>query len=105
MKIIEILKKFSFIDSSFIYDFYSFYDEGKSEYDYTINLELIAKWLDIKKGHLKDLLKSNFQLFYIYSKYKNVFCIKDITELQVPKSIARYSPLLFERDINMFLIV
>ena len=27
------------------------------------------------------------------------FCIKDITELQVPKSIARYSPLLFERDI------
>jgi hypothetical protein len=52
MKITEFLKKFSFIDSSFINDFYTFYDEGKSEYDYTINLELIAKWLDVKKGSL-----------------------------------------------------
>lgn len=36
MKITEFLKKFSFIDSSFINDFYSFYDEGKSEYNYTM---------------------------------------------------------------------
>jgi len=52
MKITEFLKKYSSIDNSFINDFYTFYDEGKNEYDYTINLELIAKWLDIRKDNL-----------------------------------------------------
>ena len=37
-----------------------FYDEGKNEYDYAINLDNIAKWLELRKGHLKDLLVSNF---------------------------------------------
>ena len=44
----------------FIDDFYSFYNEGKSEYDYTIDIEHIAFWLDVKKEHLKRLLESNF---------------------------------------------
>jgi phage anti-repressor protein len=70
MKITEFLEKFSFIDSSFIYDFYSFYDDGKSEYDYTINLELITKWLNVKKGHLKDLLKSNFTINEDFIEFK-----------------------------------
>ena len=37
MKITDFLKKYSLIDSKFIIDFYSFYDEGKNEYDFTIN--------------------------------------------------------------------
>jgi phage anti-repressor protein/predicted GIY-YIG superfamily endonuclease len=73
MKITEFLKKFSFIDETFINEFYTFYDEGKSEYDYTINLELIAKWLDVKKGHLKDLLKSNFILNEDYIEFKSQY--------------------------------
>ena len=70
MKTTEFLKKFSFIDTSFINDFYTFYDEGKDEYDYTINLELIAKWLDVKKGHLKDLLQSNFTVNQDFIEFK-----------------------------------
>ena len=42
MKITEFLKKYSLIDNKFIDDFYSFYDEDKNEYDFTIKLDLIA---------------------------------------------------------------
>ena len=60
MKITEFLKKYSLIDNKFIDDFYTFYDEGKNEYDFTIKLELVSKWLNVRKDHLKTLLKSNF---------------------------------------------
>ena len=43
MKITDFLKKFTLIDSKFIDDFYSFYDEGKNKYDKTINLNNICK--------------------------------------------------------------
>lgn len=60
MKITEFLKKYSLIENEFIDDFYTFYNDGKNEYDFTINLELVAKWLNTRKDHLKKLLKSNF---------------------------------------------
>jgi phage anti-repressor protein len=60
MKITEFLKKYSLIDSKFIDDFYSFYDNNLNEYDYTINLDKLSFWLNVQKGHIKDLLKSNF---------------------------------------------
>src|ERR1700679_2273584 len=60
MKTTEFLKKYSLIDETFIDDFYSFYDENKNEYDFTIDLDKIAVWLEVNKGHLKRLLESNF---------------------------------------------
>ena len=60
MKITDFLKKYSLIDDNFIDNFYTFYDEGKNEYDFTIKLELISTWLNVKKEHLKRLLESNF---------------------------------------------
>ena len=60
MKITDFLKKYSLIDNKFIDDFYSFYDNNKNEYDYTINIDNLTFWLEVKKGHLKTLLESNF---------------------------------------------
>ena len=60
MKITEFLKKHSLIDSKFIDDFYIFYNEGQNEYDFTINLDDIAFWLEIRKDNLKRLLETNF---------------------------------------------
>jgi len=60
MKISEFLKKHSLINNKFIDDFYSFYDEGQNEYDYTIDLEKLAYWLELRKDNLKVLLESNF---------------------------------------------
>ena len=70
MKITDFLKKYSLIDNKFIDDFYTFYDNGKNEYDFTINLELIAKWLNVRKDDLKRLLISNFtkNIDYIENK-------------------------------------
>jgi len=44
----------------FINNFYSFNNEGKTEYDFTIKLDLVAKWLEVRKDVLKKLLISNF---------------------------------------------
>ena len=60
MKITDFLKKYSLINEKFIDDFYSFYNEGQNEYDFTINLDNIAFWLEIRKDNLKTLLESNF---------------------------------------------
>ena len=70
MKLTEFLKKYSLIDDNFINDFYSFYDEGKNEYDFTINLELICTWLNVRKDQAKRLLESNFLINQDYIEYK-----------------------------------
>ena len=72
MKITDFLKKYSLIDEKFIDDFYTFFDEGLNEYDYTIDLNNIAKWLDIRKGHLKELLTNNFIENQDYIIKKNI---------------------------------
>ena len=74
MKITDFLKRHSLINGKFIDDFYSFYDEGKNEYDYTVNLEKLAVWLEVQKSHLKVLLESNFvedEDYIILNKPKN----------------------------------
>ena len=60
MKITDFLKRYSLIDNKFIDDFYSFYDNHQNEYDYTIDLNNLAFWLEIRKDNLKVLLQSNF---------------------------------------------
>jgi hypothetical protein len=40
--------KITVTDREFIDDFYSFFDEGLNEYDHTINLTKIAKWLNVE---------------------------------------------------------
>jgi len=70
MKTTEFLRKFSFIDETFIDDFYTFYNEGKSEYDFTIKIDLIAKWLEVRKDNLKVLLKSNFTINEDFIEFK-----------------------------------
>lgn len=60
MKTTDFLKKYSTIDNQFIDDFYHFYDEDKNEYDFSIDLEKMAIWLDIRKDNLKRLLEANF---------------------------------------------
>ena len=70
MKITDFLKKYSLINAKFIDDFYSFYNEGKNEYDFTIDIENIAFWLDLRKDNLKRLLESNFAKIKIILKLK-----------------------------------
>ena len=75
MKTTDFLKKYSTIDNQFIEDFYHFYDEDKNEYDFSIDLEKMAIWLEVKKEHLKRLLEANF------SKDQDYIQNKPITKL------------------------
>jgi len=57
----EFLKKYSLLSNEFIDDFYNIYnyDEEKNN-DFIINLEVVAKWLDTKKGKLKETLINSY---------------------------------------------
>ena len=63
MKITDFLKKYSLIDSKFIIDFYSFYDEGKNEFDFTIK--------DITTHCRSEIEKALDQLDYLEFQIKS----------------------------------
>ncbi len=75
MKTTDFLKKYSTIDNNFINDMYSFYDDAKNEYDFSIDLDKMAKWLEIRKDNLKRLLEANF------SENQDYIQTKPITKL------------------------
>lgn len=58
--LLEFLKTHTKIDNSFIDDFFGLYD-SKDKYNYCIDLEKIAKWMNAKKGNLKDTLMQSYK--------------------------------------------
>lgn len=53
----EFLKKFSTLNNSFIEDFHTIYELNENDdTDFIINLDIISKWLDTKKGKIKETL-------------------------------------------------
>jgi phage anti-repressor protein len=61
MKLREFLKKFSTLNNDFIDDFYNIYDpDGTNNIDFAIDIEIIAKWLNSKKGKLKETLINTY---------------------------------------------
>ena len=59
--LITLLKKHTDIDVDFINTFFSLYDLDNKNI-FIINLENIAKWLDSKKGDLKETLLNSYKL-------------------------------------------
>ena len=56
----EYLKKFSSINSKFIDEFFSLYDEHTDNKDFVINFDVSAKWLNISKELLKKTLIESY---------------------------------------------
>jgi phage anti-repressor protein len=55
------LKKFSTLNNDFIDDFYNIYDPDKNIInDYPIDIVIVSKWLNSKKGTLKETLVSTY---------------------------------------------
>jgi len=53
----SFLKKFSTLNNDFIDDFYNIYDPDKNILDdFPINIEIVYKWLNSKKGKLKETI-------------------------------------------------
>lgn len=61
MNLIEFLKKYSKISNKFIDDFFSLYDLDNKN-NFIIDLTKVAKWLDSKKGKIKETLLNSYKL-------------------------------------------
>jgi phage anti-repressor protein len=62
----NFLKKFSDVPNGFIDDFFSISKESYNDKDFTINFEIVIKWLKTRKDNLKKILVSNFEEDYDY---------------------------------------
>lgn len=69
----EFLKKFSVLSNEFIDDFYNVYEFNEERNtNFIINIENVAKWLNTKKGKIKETLVKTYneQIDYIVTKEK-----------------------------------
>lgn len=58
--LVGFLKKYSKVDNEFIDDFFGMYST-ENKYNFCIDVDVISKWLNIKKGHIKDTLISSYK--------------------------------------------
>ncbi|AYV75342.1 MAG: hypothetical protein Terrestrivirus1_216 [Terrestrivirus sp.] len=58
--LLQFLNKYSDVDIDFIREFIRIQEHDQVHYPYNIDLELVAKWLNTKKGKLKETLKTNY---------------------------------------------
>lgn len=54
------LKKFSVISTKFIDDFFSLYQYNTKDTEFVIDLEVLVKWLDVRKGTIKETLVASY---------------------------------------------
>lgn len=59
MDLIEFLKTYTKINNNFINDFFSLYD-SKDKYNFSINIDVIAKWFEMRKDHIKKTLTESY---------------------------------------------
>jgi hypothetical protein len=55
MDLITFLKTHTKINNNFIDDFFSLYD-SKDKHNFSINIESIVKWFNMRKDSIKDTL-------------------------------------------------
>jgi hypothetical protein len=60
MEVKEFLKKFSSVSNEFIDDFFNIINYNNFENNFSIDIDIICKWLKINKGNLKSTLKSSY---------------------------------------------
>lgn len=91
MDLITFLKTHTKINNNFIHDFFGLYDIN-DKYNFCINLEKISKWLDVKKGKLKETL------LYSYKKNIDYKIIKEKSNGNVgkPKETILLTPKCFK---------
>ena len=71
MNLIEFLKTYSKVNNNFIDDFFSLYDTN-DKYNFSINVDAIAKWFDMRKDHIKKTLTESYKEKIDYKVIKGV---------------------------------
>lgn len=57
----DYLKKFSSISNKFIDDFFGLYNENTKSSDFVVDIDALAKWLDILRGNIKKTLIASYR--------------------------------------------
>jgi phage anti-repressor protein len=71
----DYLKKYSSINNDFIDDFFGLYTKTTNDNDFIINLDVVSKWLESRKDHLKKTLKESYSLNLDYTIKKSKLSI------------------------------
>jgi len=71
MELITFLKTHTKINNNFIDDFFSLYN-SKDKYNFSINIEAIAKWFNMRKDHIKKTLEESYIKNIDYKVIKGV---------------------------------
>jgi len=67
----DFLKKYSTLSNDFINDFYSIYDfNDYNNNEFLININVVAKWLESKKGKIKETLLNSYNIDIDYTVTK-----------------------------------
>lgn len=61
MDLYDFLRKYSNIDSKFIKDFFDSTSASKKQTDLTIDLDIVAKWLEVKEKKLRKILMKSYK--------------------------------------------
>ena len=96
MDLRSFLKKFSTLNNDFIDDFYNIYDPDKNIInDYPISIDTISKWLNTKKGKLKETLINTYTKnidykiqslqFIMFTNY-NIHLVLSTNDLKIEES-------------------
>jgi phage anti-repressor protein len=95
MDLRKFLKKFSTLNNDFIDDFYNIYDPDiEHGTDYPIDILIVSKWLNSRKGTLKDTLMST------YTKHVDYIISREDVDSRLSKSnkeIIKLTPDCFKR--------
>lgn len=63
----EFLKKYSNVPKGFITDFFRISKETYDIKDFVVKLDIVSKWLKIRKDSLKRTLIANFDVNYDFT--------------------------------------
>jgi phage anti-repressor protein/predicted GIY-YIG superfamily endonuclease len=63
----QFIQKFSTLPRKFIKDFFVIAKETYDDNQIIIDFDIVRKWLNVQKGHLKDILVNKFEEDYDYS--------------------------------------
>lgn len=71
--LITFLKKYSPLPNAFVDDLFSLYDPSTTQTDPVVDLDAVAKWLQIRKGNLAATLSKSYRkdIDYVTNKIKN----------------------------------
>lgn len=68
----DFLKKYSTVPNSFIDEFYDIQISHNVGTDFKIDLDVLAKWLDARKGHLKETIVNSYTKNVDYTLTKQI---------------------------------